>query len=59
MSVIADLATDAAGNNNTASDSETVTVDMDAPSVSISVPAGVQNTAFDVVITFTEVGLRL
>ena len=54
VSVIADVATDAAGNNNTASDSETVTVDMDAPSVSISVPAGVQNTAFDVVITFTE-----
>ena len=54
VSVIADLAKDAAGNNNTASDSETVTVDMDAPSVSISVPAGVQNTAFDVVITFTE-----
>ena len=54
VSVIADLATDAAGNNNTAADSQTVTVDMDAPSVSISVPAGVQNGAFDVVITFTE-----
>ncbi len=54
VSVIADLAMDAAGNNNTAADSQTVTVDMDAPSVSISVPAGVQNGAFDVVITFTE-----
>ena len=40
---------------NTASDSETVTVDMMPPEVSISVPEGVQNTAFDVVITFTEV----
>ncbi len=55
VSVIADVATDAAGNNNTASDSETVTVDMMPPEVSISVPEGVQNTAFDVVITFTEV----
>ena len=55
VSVIADVATDAAGNNNTASDSQTVTVDMTPPEVSISVPEGVQNTAFDVVITFTEV----
>ena len=55
LRVRADAATDAAGNSNTASDSETVTVDIDAPSVSISVPDGVQNGAFDVVITFTEV----
>ena len=54
VSVGADVATDAAGNNNTASGSETVTVDMTPPEVSISVPAGVQNSAFNVVITFTE-----
>ena len=54
VSVMADVATDAAGNNNTASDAVTVTVDMMPPGVRISVPAGVQNTAFDVVITFTE-----
>ena len=54
VSVIADVARDAASNNNTASDPQTVTVDMDAPRVSISVPEGVQNDVFDVVITFTE-----
>ena len=43
VSVIADVARDAASNNNTASDPQTVTVDMDAPRVSISVPEGVQN----------------
>ena len=55
VSVGADVATDAAGNNNTASEAESVTVDITPPEVRISVPAGVQKTAFDVVITFTEV----
>ena len=54
VSVMADVATDAASNNNTASESETVTVDVTSPEVRISVPDGVQNSAFDAVITFTE-----
>ena len=54
VSVIADLAMDAASNNNTASESQTVTVDMMPPEVSISVPEGFQNGAFDATITFTE-----
>ena len=55
VGVMADVATDAAGNNNTASEAESVTVDITPPEVRISVPAGVQNSAFNVVITFTEV----
>ncbi len=54
LSVAADVATDAASNNNTASETQTVSVDIDAPEVSISVPEGAQTAAFDVVITFTE-----
>ena len=54
VSVAADVATDAAGNNNTASDTQTITVDMTPPDVSISAPRGAQNSAFDVTITFTE-----
>ena len=54
VSVGTDVATDAAGNNNTASEAETVTVDITPPEVSVSVPDGVQKGAFNVVITFTE-----
>ena len=54
VNVMADVATDAASNNNTASDSQTVTVDITPPEVSISVPEGVWNSEFNVVITFTE-----
>ena len=54
ISVSADVATDAAGNPNTEATSQPVTVDVDPPEVSISVPSGVQNGAFDVTITFTE-----
>ena len=54
LSVPAGLATDAAGNPNTAATAKTVTVDMDPPSVSITVPSGVQTGVFDVSITFTE-----
>ena len=59
VGVAADVATDAVGNPNTAATSKTVTVSVDteAPSVSISVPSGVQNSAFDATITFTEVVL--
>ena len=54
VSVAADVATDAANNQNTAATSQTVSVDIDAPDVSITVPSGVQNGAFSVTITFTE-----
>ncbi len=54
ISVPADVATDAASNNNTAAETQTVTVDMTSPGVSLSVPEGAQNGAFDVTITFTE-----
>ena len=57
INVAANVATDAANNPNTAATSQTVVVslDTDAPSVSISVPSGVQNSAFDATITFSEV----
>ena len=54
LSVPANVAIDAANNNNTASETKTVIVDMDRPSASVSVPSGVQNGAFDATITFTE-----
>ncbi len=54
LSVAADVATDTAGNNNTASETQIVNIDMDAPVISITVPIGVQDEAFDVTITFTE-----
>ena len=56
IGVAANVATDAANNQNTAATSKTVTVSVDttAPGVSISVPSGVQNSAFNVTITFTE-----
>ena len=65
LDIAADVATDAAGNPNTAATPETVTVTIPAvtqqqgvdtldPDVGISVPEGVQNGAFDVTITFTE-----
>ena len=54
IGVAANVATDAANNSNTAATSKTVTVDVDKPTVTIGVPSGVQNGAFDVTITFTE-----
>ena len=56
LSIAADVATDAANNPNTAATSQTVTVNIDnqSPSVSLSVPSGIQNGAFDATITFTE-----
>ena len=54
IGVAANVATDGANNQNTAATSQTVTVDVDRPSVSIGVPAGTQTGAFDVTITFTE-----
>ena len=51
----ADVAEDAVGNGNTASSTETVSVDLVRPSVSITgVPTTPQNGAFDATITFSE-----
>ena len=54
LNIAADVATDAAGNPNTATTTQTISVDVDAPGVSISVPSSVQTGVFDVTITFTE-----
>ena len=56
IGIAASVATDAASNSNTAATSKTVTTNLDTtpPGVSISVPSGVQNSAFFVTITFTE-----
>ena len=54
IGVAANVATDAANNPNTAATSKTVAVDVDAPTVTIDVPSGTQNGAFDATITFTE-----
>ena len=54
ISIPAGAAMDVATNLNTAAETQTVIVDMDAPSVEISVPSGVQSGAFDFTITFSE-----
>ena len=56
IGVAANVATDAAGNNNTAATSKNVTVSVDttAPGVTVSVPSGTQNGAFNAIITFSE-----
>ncbi len=54
IDVPANVATDANNNNNTAATQQTVNVDMDPPSVVITVPLGDQNGAFDATITFSE-----
>ena len=43
-----------ANNQNTAATSQTVTVDVDKPTVTIGVPSGTQTGAFNATITFTE-----
>ena len=54
LNIDADVATDAANNQNTAATQQTVTVDVDRPTVTITVPSGIQNGAFDTTITFSE-----
>ena len=54
IGVAANVATDAANNQNTAATSKNVTVDVDKPTVTIGVPSGTQTGAFDATITFTE-----
>ena len=55
LDIATDVATDAADNGNTAAEQQTATVDIDKPSVTITVPSGAQNSAFDATITFSEV----
>ena len=54
LNVAAGVAADAANNSNTAATSQTVRIDVDAPSVSITVPTDDQTGAFDATIAFTE-----
>ena len=54
LNVAADVATDGAGNGNTAAPQQTVTADLTDPTVSISVPSGTQTAAFNATITFSE-----
>ena len=54
LGVAANVATDAANNQNTAATTQSVTVDIDNPSVTIGVPSGTQSVAFDVTITYSE-----
>ena len=54
VGVAANVATDAANNSNTAATSQTVTIDVDKPTVTIGVPSGTQSSAFDTTITFSE-----
>ena len=54
LDVAAGVATDPARNGNTAAAQQAVTIDMDAPTVTITVPGTDQNGVFDVTITFSE-----
>lgn len=54
VSVGAGAATDAAGNGNTASNSESTTADVTAPTVTLGVPSGMVNAPFTLTMTFSE-----
>ena len=54
LNIAPGIATDAANNPNTAATQKTVTVNV-PPQVSLSVPSGTQDSAFDVSVIFTEV----
>ena len=54
IGVAANVATDAANNQNTAATSKTVSIDVDKPTVTIGVPSGTQINAFNATITFSE-----
>ncbi len=56
FSVDAGVATDTAGNENTATTRTwTVPVDVPEPEVSITVPSGIQNEPFNVTVVFTQI----
>ncbi len=54
VDVAANVATDAAGNGNTAASRYTGNADLDPPSVTISGPSAVQTGAFGVTVEFSE-----
>ena len=54
VDVSANVATDTAGNGNTAASQYSVQADIDAPTVTITGPTDDQNSAFDITITFSE-----
>ena len=54
LSVAANVAQDAADNDNTAATTKTVTVDKTRPGVNINVPSEVQGSAFTVTVVFDE-----
>ncbi len=54
VDIPANIANDAAGHGNRAASQFSVQADIDAPTVTISGPVSIQNSAFDVTITFSE-----
>ena len=58
LDVAANVATDAANNQNTAAPTQSITIDIDSPTVTISAPSEVTlrrgSSNFDVTITFSE-----
>jgi len=54
LSIEAGVAQDAANNNNTAAQPSSVQFDDSAPSTTISMPSGTQNSAFNATIEFDE-----
>ncbi|CAK8988199.1 Uncharacterized protein SCF082_LOCUS1295 [Durusdinium trenchii] len=54
LDIAAGVATDAAGNDNTAATQYAVTSDQTAPDVTISGPSGPVNSSFSVTVSFTE-----
>ena len=54
FNVAANVAEDTGGNQNTVATQQTVQVDMTQPTVSITIPSGVQNAPFDVTVVFSE-----
>ena len=54
LDVAAEVAEDTGGNLNTVASQQSVDVNLGRPGVSISVPSGVQNSAFNVTVVFDE-----
>ncbi len=54
VSVPASVATDAAGNDNIASNTASATADITRPTVTLDVPSGLVNAPFTLTITFSE-----
>nr|WP_319250254.1 Ig-like domain-containing protein [uncultured Celeribacter sp.] len=54
VSVPAGVATDAVGNDNIASNTETTTADITRPTVTLDMPSGLVNAPFTLTMTFSE-----